>query len=344
VGDFVVEIAKKHGWQVEIHEERVSGNAIAITMNQGASGAPFAISAHMDTVHPVGSFGSPAVKIEGDKIYGPGVTDCKGGIVAAFCAMDALRLCGFKSRPVRLFLQSDEEGGGKQSKDATINYICERSVDSVAFLNLEGSSYGKACLIRKGIATFIFTVKGKEAHASACAKLGANAILDAAYKIIELEKIKDNDGLTCCCAVINGGTTHNTVPGLCEFKANVRFATNEQLEWMKKYAEELASTVHVPGCTCSVVLPRVRPAMEYSEKNVALLDNLNKIWVENGFDALEMTKNNGGSDAANASSYGIPTIDNLGTVGGLIHSPNEYGVVSSLAEFSKRLALAAWYI
>ena len=32
---------------------------------------------------------NPAVKIEGDKIYGPGVTDCKGGVVAAVLAMDA---------------------------------------------------------------------------------------------------------------------------------------------------------------------------------------------------------------------------------------------------------------
>lgn len=49
----------------------------------------------MDTVHPVGLFGTPPVKQEGDKIYGPGVVDCKGGIVAAFFAMRTLNDCRF---------------------------------------------------------------------------------------------------------------------------------------------------------------------------------------------------------------------------------------------------------
>ena len=33
----------------------------------------------------------------------------------------------------------------------------------------------------------------------------ANAIVDAAYKMIELDKLKDDDGITCNCAVVNGG-------------------------------------------------------------------------------------------------------------------------------------------
>ena len=70
-----------------------------------------------------------------------------------------------------------------------------------------------------------------EAHSSNCATAGANAICEAAHKIIELEKIKDKHGLTCNCSVISGGTTVNTVPGHCEFKANVRFATQEQQAW-----------------------------------------------------------------------------------------------------------------
>jgi acetylornithine deacetylase/succinyl-diaminopimelate desuccinylase-like protein len=36
----------------------------------------------MDTVHPEGLLGTPAVRREGEFIYAPGVADCKRGIVA----------------------------------------------------------------------------------------------------------------------------------------------------------------------------------------------------------------------------------------------------------------------
>ena len=79
------------------------------------------------------------------------------------------------------------------SKDP-INYICNHARDVAAFLNLEGHEAhcrNKATLIRKGI----------EAHASCCAKEGASAILEAAHKIIEIEKYKENDGITCNCGL-----------------------------------------------------------------------------------------------------------------------------------------------
>ena len=344
VGAYFIEMAKARGWAIEVFEHPVAGNVVTITMNPEANARPFTFSGHMDTVHPVGSFGTPAVRIEGDRIYGPGVVDCKGGIVAAFYAMDALAEAGFTARPIQLILQSDEEGGGKYSNDVTIDYMCETAKNAIGFFNLEWYVKGKASILRKGIATYTFTVKGIEAHASACATQGASAILDAAYKIIEMEKLKDAEGLTCSCTVISGGTTHNTIAGECSFKANVRFANKEQFEAVQKYARDVASTVHVKGCTCEVVLPRVRPAMEYKEENVKLLEAVNRIWVENGLPALEGAKANGGSDAANISAYGIPCLDSLGVEGGNAHTLDEFGVLSSLKESATRMALVAWHI
>ena len=86
-GNYFIEKAKDNGWQVEIHKEEVSGNAVCITMNPEAKGKPVVVSGHLDTVHPIGLFGNPPTHIENGKIYGPGVTDCKGGVVASFYAM-----------------------------------------------------------------------------------------------------------------------------------------------------------------------------------------------------------------------------------------------------------------
>ena len=47
-------------------------------------------------------------------------------------------------------------------------------------------------------------MKGVAAHGAYCAIEGANAIAEAAYKIIELNKYKDDDGLTINCGVISG--------------------------------------------------------------------------------------------------------------------------------------------
>lgn len=339
VGAYFIAMAKERGWDVDVCKQSVSGNAVSITMNPDAAGSMICLSGHLDTVHPVGCFGSPAVHLDEEKIYGPGVTDCKGGVVAAFFAMDALRKSGFRDRPVRLILQSDEEVGSRTSNYETVKYMCEQAKGAAAFLNLEGASPDEICLSRKGIMTYVFTVQGQEAHSSCCATMGANAILDAAHKIIELEKIKDDEGLTCCCSVIQGGTVVNTVPGKCVFKVNVRFANAAQLAWIENHVQTVADTVHVPGCTCTVVpLSRGRIAMEYTQRNQDLVDAINDIFVKNGLSPVKVARRKGGSDAAYLTAAGIPCVDNLGVMGGGIHSPEEYGIIDSLLLAAKRIA------
>ena len=275
-GEYMINIARELGFEVEVCRQEVSGNAVCITLNPDAQGAPICVSGHMDTVHPVGSFGSPAVRVEGDKMYGPGVTDCKGGIVAGMLALEALQKAGYKKRPVRLLLQADEENGSKRSNKATIKYICEKAQGAEAFLNLEGHGAGTTCIQRKGIITFRLTVTGVAAHSCNVANEGSNAIADAAYKIIEIEKIKDDAGVTCNCGVISGGTVVNSVPDHCEFMVNVRYATSEQLEWIKAKINEIAATEHVKGCHCEVSVESFRVAMEYSERNIELLEKVNR--------------------------------------------------------------------
>ena len=340
-GEYFADLARARGWKVEYFRQPVAGDVVDITMNPDADAQPIIFSGHLDTVHPVGSFGTPAVKIDGNKMYGPGVTDCKGGAVAAMLAMDALDKCGFRARPVKLILQTDEEVSSMISNKATIGYMCARALESVAFLNLEGHSAGEACIQRKGTITFTFTVEGIEAHGSNCATAGASAILEAAHKIIELEKLKDNEGLTCNCGVISGGSVPNTVPGHCEFKANIRFANSDQLAWVRTHVKEIAEKVYVPGCKTMVNDPPGRVAMEYSEKNVALLARINEIFVENGLSELKASKRKGASDAADVTAAGAACIDSLGVRGGKIHSPNEYAYIDSLAESAKRLAAVA---
>ena len=337
VGKYFIDLSKKNGWEIEIKEFEDVGDVVTVIMNKEAPGDVITLSGHIDTVHPVGLFGEQPAKREGDKLFGPGAMDCKGGVVAGFLAMQALYDVGYKDRPVMMILQSNEEIGSGN----TIDYICERAKDSLAFINLEGHEgyfAGKACLKRKGIARFLFDIKGVETHSSYCAREGANAIAEAAHKILELEKIKDNEGITFNCGTIEGGTTPNTVAGSCKFKLDVRFATNAQYEESKKIIKRVADTNYINGCTTEVSQISMRVAMELNEKNISLLERVNKIFVANGLSALEIGERAGGSDASCVSSYGIACIDSIGIGGERAHSVDEYAVISSLPESAKRVA------
>lgn len=343
VGRLFIKAANERGWQIEVLKQDISGNAICITMNPDSDKPPICVSGHIDTVHPVGLFGYPPVTHDDSKTYGPGVMDCKGGVVAALMAMDALQNLGFNSRPVRLLIQTDEETGSSTSGKATINYICEKAKSAVAFLNLEGHSDNSAVIQRKGILRYKFEVYGKAAHSSIC-YTGANAVCEAARKIIKLEELKDPNGLTCNCGVISGGTTPNSVAEKCTFTADVRFATPEQMQTAIEYLENVAATNEVKGCRCELSRISLRPSMPRCNKNIALLDTMNKIYAECGLPILKSKSALSGSDAAYITECGIPCVDSIGTEGGRIHSGEEFIYTKSLAEAAKRIAAVIYGI
>lgn len=342
-GSYLCAIAERHGWKIDRLPQPVAGDALCITMNADAPGAPIAISGHMDTVHPKGLFGNPPVRIDraANKIYGPGVLDCKGGVVACLYAMCVLEELGFTARPVKFLLQSDEEVSSRDSNKATINWMCEMASDCVAFLNTEGYNAGKGVLIRKGISRYHFEVTGKAVHSSKCTQ-GVSAIREAAYKILELEKQKDAEGLTCSCGIISGGTAENTVPEKCFFTADFRFCDREQMEKADEIARAIAEKSFLPGASCTVRLASRRVAMEECGRNHALLDRMNEVYAAYGLPILAPAKSTGGSDAADATAHGIPTIDNLGTEGDGHHSIREFSYISSLADSAKRIAAVIW--
>ena len=340
---YIVEKAKAYGWKIERQEQEISGDCICITMNPDSENAPVCLSGHLDTVHPVGLFGTPVVKIDGEKMYGPGVIDCKGGVVAAFYAMAALAETGFKERPIKLILQSDEETSSAGSKQTTIKYMCECAKNAVAFINCEPYNKGKTVLKRKGIAKYNFEITGKAEHASLCYN-GINAITEAAHKIIELEKYKEDEGITANCGTIIGGTKTNTVPEICSFTVDFRFANNKELEEVKSIAKKVAETSYIEGTTCKLTLNSLRDCMELKDFNLELLEKVNEVFEAVNMPTLTMRAKGGGSDAAYTTQCGIPTLDSLGTEGGKLHSKDEFAYLSSLKESAKRMVAICYNI
>ncbi len=336
--NLVIEKALKKGWKVETLEESSVGNPVAITINENSNGAPIVFSGHMDTVHPIGTIKVNPVRIAEDKLYGPGVYDCKGGIIAGFMAMDALERLGFKDRPVKLVIQTDEENSSILSDKRTVKFMAEQSKNALAFFNLEPYLKGFVSTARKGIIRYKFTVKGVSAHSANCPD-GVNALTEACHKIIELEKLKDKNGITCNVGIINGGTVANTVPDLCTFVADIRFASLEQLDYVNQLVSKICSQSTVKGTTSTFEKVSFRTSMEETEQNLDLLRKVNKILENNGFEKLTPRRGAGGSDAADMTAYGITCLDSLGVMGKNMHSLDEYALISSLTACAKFLTL-----
>ena len=341
VGKYFIEKAKTRGWKIEVHPEPVSGDVVCITMNPEASGKPIVFSGHMDTVHPVGLFGSPAARLDEKNIYGPGVLDCKGGTVASFMAMAALEDVDFSARPVKLVLQSDEENSNRTSNKGTIDYMEKVSKGCAIFMNTEPYWKDFCTVARKGISKYRFTVTGKAVHASMCYD-GISAIAEASYKILELEKIKEPECLTFNVGLIKGGTTVNTTPEKCTFDLDIRFPDEAAMIRADEYVKKIAETSYVEGTTCELVLLSRRVYMEESEKNLGALAQLNRICRENGLTEMKPQHRAGGSDAADLTCRGILCLDSVGTWGDGTHSIREFSSLQSLVDCAKRLAATAY--
>ncbi len=336
----IFKTAKSHGYETDISLQEVSGNVGTVTFNPTAKNIPIVFSGHMDTVHPLGTIKLNPVRIEGDILYGPGVYDCKGGIISSLLAMEALKNVNYTKRPVKLVLQSDEENSSIFSNKKTVEYMAQVSKDAIGFFNAEPYVKGFVSTERKGIIRYEFKISGVAAHSAKCFD-GANAITEASHKIIKLEKFKDPDGITVNCGLINGGTVANTVPDTCTFVADIRFKTREQLNEIKEFVQKINDEITVQGTSSTVKEVSFRTSMEKTSKNEELLKAVNEIFVKHGMPTLTARCGAGGSDAADISTYGIPTLDSVGVRGKNMHSLNEFTYISSISESAKMLAIIA---
>lgn len=300
----------------------------------GAGDEQILLLCHMDTVWGPGEAALRPFRIEGQKAYGPGAYDMKGGIVEALYAVKALSALDLvPSKRVVVLHNSDEEIGSPSSRPI----IEEEARKSKAVLVLEPSVRGGALKTwRKGVGMFEVRIKGRSAHAGADYERGVSAAQEAAHQILYLHGLTDlEEGTTVNVGTVQAGTRRNVVAEEAVLGIDLR---------VKSMAA--ASRVIPKILNLKPVDPRVsiivegdlnRPPMERNEKNLALFHLAKAIGAEIGL-VLEESGTGGGSDGNFTSALGIPTLDGLGPVGDDAHSPGEYVLLPSLPE---RAALVA---
>jgi glutamate carboxypeptidase len=308
--------------------EQGLGDALILRAGPQRDEPAILVMSHLDTVHPVGTIVNDLpMRVEGDRLYGPGIYDMKGGAYFALEAFKEVARNGNAGRPMVFIVTPDEEIGSPMTRPI-IEDLGRRS--AFALVTEPARDGGKIVTSRKGVGRFDVHVEGRPAHAGSRHKDGRNAIYEAARQILAIEALTDySRGITTTVGMVSGGTAVNTIPQHCYFPVDLRVETVADGEALT--AAIMGLKAHHPDMKVTVTGEMNRPPYECSDETAKLFDHAKALAAEIGFDLVSSPRAGGGSDGNFTAAIGIPTLDGLGIDGDGAHTLNEYGLISSIA-------------
>jgi len=342
VGDILAERLAALDFAVQRSPQKEFGDHV-IGNKPGADNKRILFIGHMDTVFPAGTAQKRPFRMEGDRAFGPGVVDMKGGITCLIFALEAL-----KNAAPEIYLQiamdvvfnSDEELLSPTSKP--IIESCARKAQAVCVFE-PARPAGEYVIRRKGVGKYILQVTGRAAHAGAQPEDGRSAIEELAHKIIALHALTDAaTGTNVNVGVIRGGERPNIIADEAYAEVDIRVADLQTAQSIDKRIREIAGARTVPDTTCKLSGGIQFPPMLPTEESTRLFKTLQKAGRVLGLE-LHGIATGGGSDGNNAAQF-APTLDGMGPRGGGAHSDREYMEIATLAERAKvtALFLAEW--
>ena len=295
------------------------------------SASPLVFLAHSDTVWPVGTLDSMPWRTEDDTVWGPGVFDMKGGIVALQGALGLVT--GHSHRPITLVITADEEIGSPTSREL----VADIARDAYAVIGLEPAHPdGALKTSRWGSTRVRISVTGREAHSALDAASGVSAIDELVDRLRELREILTTyPSVLCNVGTISGGGRTNVVPALATADVGLRFIdASTEGEVLQRLGALRPDRV---GARVSVEVLSSRPAWPTSAVHDALCDAVGQAAASVGQTTIGRAAT-GAADTNISGALGTPSIDGLGPVGGGAHASHEQIRLSSLFERAALLA------
>jgi glutamate carboxypeptidase len=278
---------------------------------------------HIDTV--IGHEAHGPLRRDGERLYGPGAADMKGGVVLALGVARALAGLADRFAEVALVLVTDEEWRTQPFVHA------EAFAGYDACLCFEAGERGPGgeegvVVRRKAAGTLRALATGRSAHSGSAPDAGANALLALAHTALVVSRLHapaQPEQLSVVPTILRSGQAFNVVPAAGELIFDMRAVNSDAFDRVMA-----AVPADVDGVTVEARLERVWPGMNSREATVGLLERASQ---KLGRPIVGVAR--GGASDASHFAPAIPlTVDGLGPRGGGAHTPDEFVLAGSLGE------------
>ncbi len=319
------------------------GKHLVLT-RKGCGDQSIAMVSHLDTVFPPEEEARNNFhwSVEGDRIFGPGTHDIKGGTVMMWLVLKALRAQApeiFEVITWKLCLNSSEEMFSPDFGVVCRDRFEKKTLAALVF-EAEGRLGNERLMVtaRKGRAAWRVTVTGRGSHAGGKHSHGANAVVQLGQLLPRIAAITDySRELTVNVATVSGGTVLNRVPHESVTEGELRAFDAATYNHGKAQLLALAGPGDVrspvDGFCCDVKVEILTESRPWPRN--AATDRLCELWVQAGQE-LNLPVSGyerGGLSDGNQIWDVVPTLDGLGPWGDGDHCSERSADGSKLPEF-----------
>ncbi|WP_027573243.1 M20/M25/M40 family metallo-hydrolase [Bradyrhizobium sp. WSM1743] len=306
-----------------------AGADMVIATFKGTGTRKLMLIAHMDTVYQRAVLASEPYRVDGNRIYGPGIADDKGGIAVVLHALKMLKDAGWQDYArLTVAFNPDEEVGSIGSGEI----IAELADQHDVVLSCEPTAASPPAkndsllLGASGTATGIMKVKGRAAHAGAAPDRGRNALIELSHQLLQTQDIaKSIPGTQLNWTTAKAGTVRNQIPEDAEAGADIRLTLPDGIAKLQAALDEKIKNRLVPDTETTVKIVAGRPPFVASERGRALAEMGQAIYAEidRKLDITEIT--GGATDAGYANRSGkAVVVESFGLAGFGYHARDEF--------------------
>jgi glutamate carboxypeptidase len=314
---------------------------------------------HLDTVfEPDSPFQRFSRK--GDRAFGPGVGDNKGGIVVMLAALQAMHAAGtLQDANITVALTGDEEEAGSPRSVARADLIAAGKAADVALdfeglVRLDGRDMGS--IARRSSNTWVLKTSGETGHSSAIfsERMGDGAVFEMTRILSRFRSELPEPSLTFNVGLLAGGERvemdaegvranatgkSNIVPPTAIAVGEFRTLSPEQTARVRAKMEAITAT-HAPKTGAELTFNDPYPPMAPTAGNRALLARMNGVNRDLSLPEMpELDPLRRGAGDIGFVAADVDGLAGLGTAGGGDHTEDEWIDLTSIPLQAKRAAI-----